>query len=363
MWIRYRPRQAFTLVELLVVIAIIGILIALLLPAVQSAREAARRAQCQNNLKQIGLAIQNYHDIKKEIVPAWLTTDAGPNNDCDPDDSPSWAFLILPYMEQDNVYQLGNLAVKLSSGGPTTPHGQLRSTSIDTYFCPTRRAAPLLTTSNPGGNNAGSVGDYGCVSYAFGGATVATQGGGMVPSSSPPGGVNANRPRTWDSAMVVARAYNRSTTANTSTINGFPPGALGARDFRAMTSFSSVLDGLSNTAFIGEKAVHKDHMQNGSDKWQDGIIYYGDTIDPNAKNQPLDIAWFSRRLAPNNATYQLIPREPTSANPQNRFGSWHPGISMFVIGDGSVRAVKNSTSTAVLQRFGSRADKLPFDLP
>src|SRR5438105_83839 len=92
-------RSAFTLVELLVVIAIIGVLVALLLPAVQMAREAARRTQCSNHLKQLGLAAQNFNDTKGALPPArlgnngnWLT----------------WAVVMLPYVEQQNFYQLWN---------------------------------------------------------------------------------------------------------------------------------------------------------------------------------------------------------------------------------------------------------------
>src|SRR5688500_9601756 len=95
-----RRRIAFTLVELLVVIAIIGVLSALLLPAVQAAREAARRTQCVNNLKQIGLAVQNYHDIRQETVPAWLTTDTSPTGACNPANFAAWTVMLLPFMEQ-----------------------------------------------------------------------------------------------------------------------------------------------------------------------------------------------------------------------------------------------------------------------
>jgi len=99
------PRKGFTLIELLVVIAIISVLIALLLPAVQSARAAARRTQHRNNMKQIGIALHNYHDVNLVFPPGWLGTSGGA-----PDvEGPSgfcWATLILPYLEQNNVYDL-----------------------------------------------------------------------------------------------------------------------------------------------------------------------------------------------------------------------------------------------------------------
>src|SRR5262245_38816439 len=100
-----RPRRGFTLVELLVVIAIIGVLVALLLPAVQAAREAARRSQCQNNLRQIGLATQNFHDTNNYLPPLRIAGAEG------------WAsywVLIMPYIEQSNLQAAWNLQLKYS---------------------------------------------------------------------------------------------------------------------------------------------------------------------------------------------------------------------------------------------------------
>lgn len=129
---RRNRKAGFTLIELLVVIAIIAVLIALLLPAVQQAREAARRTQCKNNLKQIGLAIHNYHDSFNATPPGWigvtgLTTDIYGINGW------GWAAHILPQMEQGNIYATMNFNVNLSDPSMSA----LLRTVIPSYRCPT----------------------------------------------------------------------------------------------------------------------------------------------------------------------------------------------------------------------------------
>ena len=132
--IMFKQKNAFTLVELLVVIAIIGVLIALLLPAVQAAREAARRMSCSNNLKQIGLGLQMYHDTYKRLPPGWIAFDPSTNQ---PhwfgEPGWGWAARILPFMEQTAVYEnLIDLTVPI-----TDPiHEEARLTRIATYRCP-----------------------------------------------------------------------------------------------------------------------------------------------------------------------------------------------------------------------------------
>ena len=121
-------RTGFTLVELLVVIAIIGILVAFLLPAVQAAREASRRSQCQNNLKQIGLAVQNHHDAKR-VFPMG-------RNGFD-QKAVSWAFFILPYMEETAIYNAWDSNAKVFD--PT--NDATMRTPIEAYACPSRRRA------------------------------------------------------------------------------------------------------------------------------------------------------------------------------------------------------------------------------
>jgi prepilin-type N-terminal cleavage/methylation domain-containing protein len=140
-------RPAFTLVELLVVIAIIAILVGLLLPAVQAAREAANRTQCANNLHQIGMAIHLYHDVYKHLPPSRVSETEGP----------SWAWLILPGLEQDNLYrqwQPGQPYPGLNPGDPLTPQALTAasatlSNAVPVYFCPSRRAAEDGILSRP----------------------------------------------------------------------------------------------------------------------------------------------------------------------------------------------------------------------
>src|SRR5437763_6773022 len=140
-------RPAFTLIELLVVITIISILIGLLLPAVQQAREAAARIQCANNLKQIGLAMHLYHDQFQQLPPSRRAEMEGP----------TWAWLILPSLEQDNLYRLwppGWPYPGLAPGAAVDETGlstakKVLSTPVPIYFCPSRRA--------PGSYNQGRV--------------------------------------------------------------------------------------------------------------------------------------------------------------------------------------------------------------
>lgn len=139
---RRRPKSGFTLVELLVVIAIIGILVALLLPAIQAARESARRLQCQNQMKQIGLAAQNH----VSTFNFWPTGGIAPGPDIEdyssggrpfsaPKQGLSWAFQLLPYLEEGAVADIAS-------------HEQLEGTPIAMYFCPSRRGPTMYSSAN-----------------------------------------------------------------------------------------------------------------------------------------------------------------------------------------------------------------------
>src|SRR5579863_1826177 len=116
-------KKGFTLIELLVVIAIIAILVSLLLPAVQQAREAARRTQCKNNLKQIGLALHNYHDALLVFPPGYVDKNGDPNSTPDNDLGPGWgwASFILPYLDQGNLYSQINFNLGVGLGANAQP--------------------------------------------------------------------------------------------------------------------------------------------------------------------------------------------------------------------------------------------------
>ena len=142
-----RARRGFTLIELLVVIAIIAILIALLLPAVQQAREAARRASCKNNLKQIGLALHNYHDVHSAFPSGWI----GVTNE-----QPSvlgasgfaWGTMVLPYLDQGPLYGKFNLSNPLDA----SPNRALITQHLTVYQCPSDPKPETFKTPDQNGN-------------------------------------------------------------------------------------------------------------------------------------------------------------------------------------------------------------------
>ena len=142
-----KPKQGFTLVELLVVIAIIGILVGLLLPAVQAAREAARRMQCSNNLKQHGLALHNYESTYKRFPIGF--TDTAATNAMLKDGGWSWMCAILPYIEQNSLYS--TIDIKLHPFGPGSNAANIAACAVplSAFRCPSD-IAPLNTLTNSG---------------------------------------------------------------------------------------------------------------------------------------------------------------------------------------------------------------------
>ena len=285
---RFFRRSAFTLIELLVVIAIIAILIALLVPAVQKVREAAARAQCGNNLKQLGLAVQSYHDTYKVMPYSRLDT------------RETWAVLLLPYIDQMSLYSQWNMNLDYYSQSSV-----VRLTPVPVYFCPTRRTSSGLPTTSISGDEhqttgpphvPGALADYAAC------------------SSDPTGTID------YLPSMVTAPAL----PANGAFI--YKGGNL---------KFARIIDGLSNTIFLGEKHVAVGKFGVGS---ADGSVYNGD------HGAAVRQAGVGAPLA----------KGPTGSG---SFGSWHPGYCQFVFGDGTVRSIPVSIDLAILGRLANRMDE------
>jgi prepilin-type N-terminal cleavage/methylation domain-containing protein/prepilin-type processing-associated H-X9-DG protein len=303
-------RRGFTLIELLVVIAIIAVLIALLLPAVQSAREAARRIQCTNNLKQLALSCMNYESSNgcypSGCTGMWVTTGEVPNTF--PRSSHNWLLSCLQYIEGGNVYNAINQVLHINKCENSTIHG----VGISSYWCPSDgKASSLLDTSPPGdfaGWCPGKVVYMHYTSYA----------GSAGPWHQSVSGIN----------VLTDPTFSQFTANQKGVIYQYSASSIG-----------SVTDGTSNTILAGEWAF-------GKMTPADQVCYhwwtsanYADTMftaafppNPKVKSQPGSLGDDS----PNPNSPGIFPFSASS---------FHPGGANFAYADGSVHFIKDTVNS------------------
>jgi len=299
-------RRGFTLVELLVVIAIIGILVSLLLPAVQSAREAARRMQCTNNMKQIGLAMHQYHDVSKRFPYAVTTCCTPPGG--------TWVILIMPYMDQQNLYDQFDLSKTMKD----PVHTQAVQVPINTLICPSDPAASEPILDNRFTHNAPRMmGLWYPVSM-----------GPTQPDACPFCPDTTSGPNNW-----CCQGNNYGTNPPGNSVGMFGRHAL------PEVAVGDVVDGLSNTFMAGE-TLPGHCIFNGA--YATNFPVYPTTIPLNfmESDNGQSGAWF-RTCG---------------------FKSMHTGGANFVMGDGSVHFLSEGIDFRLYNNLGTREGGEPISL-
>lgn len=318
-------RRAFTLVELLVVIAIIGILIALLLPAVQAAREAARRSQCTNNLKQIGLAAQNYHDTFKAFPPGGLAT----GECCTTPHLTNWAICLLPFMEQQPLYD----KYDNNSTNESAANAFVREQIVETYACPSDRHSTKLERpeSGPGSGVNYRHGSYRCVGGSHWDDRNQVRDAGM--SWNIPGQAGAG---TFATSPRLAGIYHKVRPGYVSQI----------ADVEKMRS---ITDGTSNTLAFGE--------QYAPETTRRGTFWAYTYTTYNASE-----AWPHPGSLLNYDACRRLPGPPWTEC-INCWGSAHPGGTNFSAADGSVHFISETTDSKVFCNLCSMAGGESVQIP
>jgi prepilin-type N-terminal cleavage/methylation domain-containing protein/prepilin-type processing-associated H-X9-DG protein len=325
---RNRARPAFTLIELLVVIAIIAILIGLLLPAVQKIREAANRMKCSNNLKQIGLALHNYHDTNDRFPAGYVDGNVDPNSTPDNDVGPGWgwAAFLLPYLEQDNLFKQINFKQTVGMG----VNAQVSQVPLAGMKCPSdpyQQVVPVYDSS-------------------FGSPIAMVAHGNYV-------GCNG-----WVECFFGATGNPQVGGGDDGLAGVYGPGGNGIFWRNSQTRMADVTDGLSNTIFVGERCG------NHSPSTWTGAVPGGRCPAWMATNPPApyapppgpayDNADFAEAfvLAHCNATH--VPSADFPIFDPDTFYSMHAGRGAnFLFGDGSVRFLTSGINPQTFQAMGT----------
>jgi prepilin-type N-terminal cleavage/methylation domain-containing protein len=334
--------EGFTLVELLVVIAIIGVLVALLLPAVQAAREAARRSQCVNNLKQMGLAWQNHHDALGYLPSGgwgWYWV-GDPDRGSGANQPGGWIYHMLPFMEQQQLHQLGG------DGQPevvTTAQREgtvlAMKTPIPAMNCPTRRPEKLYAhPNNTYIVNGGVATETARSDYAANGGEEPVFWGNAGGNDGDGG---PEMPNSYASAADPKNFINPQRITDKFT---------GISIQRSEVNLKQIEDGTTQTYLVGEKYRNPDHYETGMDNSDDHPLTNGDDYD--------FFAW---------AFYTGRDQFPLPDTPgvteRWRYGSSHPSGWNVALCDASVRGMSFDIDGLVHRRLANRKDGNTVELP
>lgn len=312
-------RRGFTLIELLVVIAIIAVLIALLLPAVQQAREAARRTQCKNNLKQLGLAMHNYHDVFNSFPPGaiWTTVGTAPENSRDAAWGATWGVMILPYIEQGALADLYDSRLPARTGDADTPNNSVTRRHLAALNCPTHPGVDTFLTQDFNG-------------FA----------------------------KTTYSANAGA-----GTSMSRTDATGVRRGMFSAVQQRG-SSFRDISDGSTNAIMLAE-TVKMDHSQDdrGAWGWVGGTLFSGRNsngiLTPNT-TRTVDCTAYASNDTTNRIFNLRNNPDCANANAGMAARSYHTGGVQVVLGDGSTRFISESIDETTYLNLLSIADGNPL---